>query len=604
MNRNTHLTALASAVLAGVVASPVPASADTASPTVTSVKTVATSTGLELDADIKAPAGVTSVTATITSIQVQVPAGFVSTVTDFHLVSGTSDNGTWRSSGSLGLPVQASYRASVLTVDSSGAASAPFQWAGINYRPQAVFHDVAPGSTTLSYDHPDLTVTGRLTTYDPGSGDTGQPWPATVPEHVWMTRDGLMVGQEAPVAADGTFTLTAPPGEKTGYLDVVASGQGGGTPTGSELPTDFTFVDSPTRITLDHTSNANALWNTTTPVTGTAQRQLPDGTWAPLTNSPIQIAIPGAADPRWTTTDANGRFQIAVPIDIPRAWTVTDAGQSGPTDYLTPASAQYTITSVVFKPANQRWNVLARDTHGALWQYQGAGGGSTLLTPRTQVGTGWNIYTALTSLNGQRADGTGNLVARDTTGVLWLYQGTGNPTAPFKARVRVGSGWNAYTAIIGVGDITGDRQPDLVARDSTGVLWLYQGTGNPAAPFKARVRVGSGWNAYTAIIGVGDITGDRQPDLVARDSTGVLWLYQGTGNPTAPFKARVRVGSGWNAFTQIVGVGDLSGLGHPGLIARDTTGALWYYQGSGRPSTPFETRLSAGGNWNTYTALA
>ncbi|SEL36216.1 hypothetical protein SAMN05414137_1081, partial [Streptacidiphilus jiangxiensis] len=36
-------------------------------------------------------------------------------------------------------------------------------------------------------------------------------------------------------------------------------------------------------------------------------------------------------------------------------------------------------------------------------------------------------------------------------------------------------------------------------RDASGVLWLYQGTGNPAAPFKSRVRVGGGWNTYNTL---------------------------------------------------------------------------------------------------------
>ncbi|MEY9870789.1 hypothetical protein ABH931_000243 [Streptacidiphilus sp. MAP12-33] len=92
-------------------------------------------------------------------------------------------------------------------------------------------------------------------------------------------------------------------------------------------------------------------------------------------------------------------------------------------------------------------------------------------------------------------------MARDTTGVLWLYQGTGNPSAPFETRVRVGGGWNTYDSIVGVGDITNDVWTDLVARDASGVLWLYQGTGNPSAPFKARVSLGNGWSTYNTLVG-------------------------------------------------------------------------------------------------------
>ncbi|MGV9279824.1 hypothetical protein [Streptomyces sp. NPDC003730] len=41
-------------------------------------------------------------------------------------------------------------------------------------------------------------------------------------------------------------------------------------------------------------------------------------------------------------------------------------------------------------------------------------------------------------------------------------------------------------------------------------------------------------------------TSDGKPDPVARDSADVLWLYRGTGNTSAPFAARTRIGGGWN----------------------------------------------------------
>ncbi|MCE3292399.1 MAG: hypothetical protein K0Q84_1336, partial [Arthrobacter sp.] len=53
----------------------------------------------------------------------------------------------------------------------------------------------------------------------------------------------------------------------------------------------------------------------------------------------------------------------------------------------------------------------------------------------------------------------------------------------------------------------------------------------------------------TAIAAPGDLTGDGRADLVARDSSGVLWTYPGAGN--ALFGTRIRLGSGWNAMTGI-----------------------------------------------------
>ncbi|WP_322899750.1 FG-GAP-like repeat-containing protein, partial [Actinacidiphila rubida] len=62
------------------------------------------------------------------------------------------------------------------------------------------------------------------------------------------------------------------------------------------------------------------------------------------------------------------------------------------------------------------------------------------------------------------------------------------------------AGWNAYTLMAGTGDVTGDGRADLVARDASGALWLYKGTGSASAPFAARTKVGAGWNTYNALM--------------------------------------------------------------------------------------------------------
>ncbi|MGW5040616.1 FG-GAP repeat domain-containing protein, partial [Streptomyces parvulus] len=77
---------------------------------------------------------------------------------------------------------------------------------------------------------------------------------------------------------------------------------------------------------------------------------------------------------------------------------------------------------------------------------------------------------------------------------------------------------------------------DLIARDKSGVLWLYKGTGNPAKPFEAMSRVGGGWSAFNALADTGDLTRDGRADLIARDKSGVLWLYKGKAGD-APFAA-------------------------------------------------------------------
>ncbi|GKV74631.1 S8 family serine peptidase [Pseudarthrobacter sp. NCCP-2145] len=239
-------------------------------------------------------------------------------------------------------------------------------------------------------------------------------------------------------------------------------------------------------------------------------------------------------------------------------------------------------------------DLVARDSSGVLWTYPGTGTG--LFGWRIRVGEGWNVMTAIGAAGDLTGDGKPDLVARDSSGTLWTYPGLGNGL--FGWRINVGPGWNVMTAISAAGDLTGDGKPDLVARDSNGTLWTYPGLGNGL--FGWRINVGPGWNVMTAISAAGDLTGDGKPDLSARDSNGMMWTYPGLGNGL--FGWRINVGPGWNVMTAISAAGDLTGDGKPDLVARDTDGVLWTYPGTG--TGHFGWRIRVGEGWNIMTAIS
>ncbi|MEV8533904.1 VCBS repeat-containing protein [Streptomyces sp. NPDC051211] len=151
-------------------------------------------------------------------------------------------------------------------------------------------------------------------------------------------------------------------------------------------------------------------------------------------------------------------------------------------------------------------------------------------------------------------DGKGDLLTRDTTGMLWLRAGRGDGVG-YNAPTPVGGGWNVYQTLIGSGDINGDGRTDLVARDR-GNLYFYPGTGKAAAPFGGRQLVGGGWTTYNAIAATGDQNGDGRADIVGRDSGGTMWVYRGTGGSgTGTFAARQMLtrtnNDAWSNYTQI-----------------------------------------------------
>ncbi len=237
----------------------------------------------------------------------------------------------------------------------------------------------------------------------------------------------------------------------------------------------------------------------------------------------------------------------------------------------------------------------SRHETGPGWQTYTA---LTSLSPYTQ-----DLYSLVDVKPSAATRGRGDIAARDASGTLWYYDRHTNDT-PYAPRVKVGGGWNVYDRIDGAGDLDRDGYVDLLARDKAGVLWLYKGTGSfTGARFKARVKVGGGWGAYDRLAGGADLTGDGRTDLLARDRSGVLWLYRGTGDGTHPYTARTQIGGGWQGYDQLVVTGDLTDDGKADAVARDRSGVLWLYKGTGKATGTFTGRTRIGGGWNTYNHL-
>ncbi|MFF5635498.1 FG-GAP repeat domain-containing protein [Streptomyces sp. NPDC012825] len=235
-------------------------------------------------------------------------------------------------------------------------------------------------------------------------------------------------------------------------------------------------------------------------------------------------------------------------------------------------------------------DLLGRDSAGRLWRTDlfdrpiDERRGINEAGAKTYLGSGWGVYDRLEAAGDLGGTPVGDLLARDKSGVLWLYQGTG--AGNFATRIQVGGGWQAYDEITAGSDLTGDGRADALATDTSGGLWLHPGTGSATKPFLPRKRIGTGWGVHNDITAVGDIAGGTAGDLVARDKDGVLWLYLGKGDGT--FAPRTRIGGGWNAFRPLIAAGDANGDGRPDLMGLGTS--YWMpklYEGTGDWKAPF-----------------
>ncbi|MEU2073249.1 VCBS repeat-containing protein [Streptomyces sp. NPDC013489] len=281
----------------------------------------------------------------------------------------------------------------------------------------------------------------------------------------------------------------------------------------------------------------------------------------------------------------NGAYTVAVKV-------TPDDGVGAPVSKSSPMSIVRTFNPHDFND-NGSTDVLARDSEGVLWRNDlsdRAYYGDFRLAKTTRIGAGWGAYRQIEAVGNIGGAKHGDVIALDGAGVLWLYQGKGDGT--FAGRVKVGAGWGGYNKLAGGSDLNGDGRSDLLATDAAGSLWFYKGTGSTTAPFATRVRVGGGWGAYNHLTAVGNIAGTAAGDLVARDTTGVLWLYQGKGDGT--FAGRVRVGAGWGGFRQLVGAGDLDNDGRPDLIAYGpgSTYGAYVYRSTGVVTAPFNRRTT------------
>ena len=266
------------------------------------------------------------------------------------------------------------------------------------------------------------------------------------------------------------------------------------------------------------------------------------------------------------------------------------------------------------------------DGPGRLYFYTGGPGFSS--TPRT---------TATSALTGIAADTYGRRRAvgdLNDDGFNDVALGLSNAafgSLSHAGRVHVlwGPSFDTYTELVSpqpqafanfgttvaIGDVDGDGNPDLLARDSAGTMWRYRGDGRGG--IESSTPVSNGWQTYSQLVTPGDLDRDGFADVMARDSSGVMWLYPGNG--TADLVARVPAGTlylysfsstgtytgakalsnGWGSYSALTGAGDFSGDGHPDLLARDGAGVLWVYPGNG--SGGWLPRTRVGGGWGPYT---
>ncbi|MET9542722.1 VCBS repeat-containing protein [Streptomyces sp. NPDC006553] len=238
-------------------------------------------------------------------------------------------------------------------------------------------------------------------------------------------------------------------------------------------------------------------------------------------------------------------------------------------------------------PATGKEELLARDKAGRLYWYYSLNNGK--LSAREYLDEAGN-WAGANITNASSFDPNGE------SDLLEIWNGH-----LYVEGKDFGGGWGVYNLLVGPGDLNGDGSGDLLARDRSGNLYLYQ-THRLGTKVYNRVHVSRGWETYNWVFGAGDYTNDGRADILARTTTGTLYLFPGTGKADRPFASRIKLGEGFNAYSKLVGTGDLTGDGKGDFVAATPSGDLYRFDG-GAAKSYFAPRFKIGYGFQTYNGL-
>lgn len=186
-----------------------------------------------------------------------------------------------------------------------------------------------------------------------------------------------------------------------------------------------------------------------------------------------------------------------------------------------------------------------------------------------------------------------DVVAADSSGVLWNYPSNG--AGGFSNRVKIGSGWLSLKSGF-VTDWNQDGVLDMVAQWKDGRLTIYPG--KYSGGFGAAQAIGTGWGDYFVTVGKWR-SGDRFPGIVATDPNGALWFYGNASGGT--LSSRTAIGSGWKGL--YLTMTDFDGDSRMDILAKKADGSLIQYRSDGAGRFLSESRKTIGTGWGIIDSM-
>lgn len=308
-----------------------------------------------LEVAAAAEAGVTALRAHIRSYGVEED---VAVVEDFVLVSGTAQDGVWRTPAPVRLDQLGYYDVVVDVTDADGNVASGPSWGTFTYAIKTEFSPLRIDPPAVTYADREVTVSGTLTGKRP---DTREIVP--VPGGEVSVSSIEAEGQPVAVttAADGSFAATlVMTGPGDAYAEFGAEGYYMRATSGF-TPIEVTPAQS--RITIQ-TSAGEIEQGAQVTVSGQLTWLSPDAGWQPLAGK--QIGVQRCSDStgycqgdQYPLTDAEGRYSVVL-----TPWETGHLAVGFPSDDPFIAWADARADVVVWQPASFSDFTAARDASG------------------------------------------------------------------------------------------------------------------------------------------------------------------------------------------------------------------------------------------------
>ncbi|MDX3453572.1 VCBS repeat-containing protein [Streptomyces sp. ME02-8801-2C] len=218
-------------------------------------------------------------------------------------------------------------------------------------------------------------------------------------------------------------------------------------------------------------------------------------------------------------------------------------------------------------------------------------------------------------------DGTTDLFARAPDGGFWLYPGDGYGSFDVAQRMKIRLPSNApapstWIQLKALGDITGDKLPDLVLRNAAG-LWVLSGYTGGSIQTATQMNADA-W-ARRDVVNLADINKDGVADLLWRNlDNGNMYLRRGKPGTAAgsvdlnslmlatnAVNGDEPFGNSWTEanVNSAIGIPDLSGDGIPDIWARFASDGHMsiYHPSTTNTNGPVKTVIGSG--WNEKLAF-